>query len=185
MSVTILKLRQQFKVDNPELYAFLLNDENRKLSHFIQSLWDQLCYKGKLSLPQIQGIKSAMKYAEKRTEMDELREVHKDSAVSGNYVGTLKERYDMTLKYTGTKSTTRGFYIHNFIDKFNNNLMTFAQEGHIDNMYSTNGMKLKPGECFTCRATVNRHSINEYDPTNKVKQTVINRVKYNKFLGSK
>ncbi len=44
---------------------------------------------------------------------------------------------------------------------------------------------LREGDCFTCRATVNRHSINAFDPTNKFKQTVLNRIKYNKYLGNK
>ena len=37
---------------------------------------------------------------------------------------------------------------------------------------------------MTCRATVNRHSINDFDPTYKIRQTVLNRIKYNKYLGN-
>ena len=44
---------------------------------------------------------------------------------------------------------------------------------------------LSHGDCFTCRATVNRHSINDYDHSNKIKQTVLNRIKYNKYIGNK
>jgi hypothetical protein len=87
----------------------------------------------------------------------------------------------MTLKYVSGKRTSRGFYIHNFIDKEGNSLMTFASSRVTE--FSPE-LILGEGDCFTCRATVNRHSINDFDPTNKIKQTVLNRIKYNKYLGN-
>ena len=54
-----------------------------------------------------------------------------------------------------------------------------------ERIYLDQEHKLIGGDCFTCRATVNRHSVNDFEPTKQFKQTVLNRIKYNKYLGNK
>jgi hypothetical protein len=91
----------------------------------------------------------------------------------------------MTLKYVSRKSTSRGFYIHNFVDREDNSLMCFSNNRYLYiEGTDTPDTMIKKGDCIACRATVNRHSINDFDPTNKIKQTILNRIKYNKYLGN-
>ena len=66
--------------------------------------------------------------------------------------------------------------------KEGNSLMTFASSRVTE--FSPE-LILSEGDCFTCRATVNRHTVNDFDPSNKFKQTVLNRIKYKQYLGNK
>ena len=122
-----------------------------------------------------------MLYFQKKQDSEKLKEEHKNDLPSGNFVGKEKQRYDMTLKYVSRKDTSRGFYVHNFIDRQGNQLMSFSDNRYL---YHADECMIDKGDVFTCRATVNRHSINDFDPANKIKQTVLNRIKYNKYLGN-
>lgn len=178
-----VKFRSKFISENKELVDWL--QTNRYSNNFLESIYTKIL---RCELPltdkQLQGVKNSMGYMLKKVEQEtvrvELEKVHSDDTPSGAYVGVEKTRYDMTLKFKGTRKTSRGFVIHNFVDKEGNFLMTFANEQLIIEDHS-----IEIGDCFTCKATVNRHSLNEFDPSNKFKQTVLNRIKYNKYLGNK
>jgi glyoxylate utilization-related uncharacterized protein len=173
---------KEFHESYEDVYIFLQDNELREGNHFLQDVWSHLIKKREISIKQINGVQNSMLYHQKKQEREQLREDHKDDTPSGSYVGKEKQRYDMTLKYISWSATSRGFYIHQFVDKHGNSLMCFADSQRI---YLGQEHKLVDGDCFTCRATVNRHSINAFDPTNKFKQTVLNRIKYNKYLGNK
>jgi len=157
-------------------------------NQFIISCSEQLNKNGTLSDRQVEAIQKNMSRFSQFTE----QKIDKDAEPIGAYVGQLRERYDMTLKYVGVNSTKRGFYVHNFVDRNGSSLMCFGEHETIRIAFDPESESravsfhvVEPGDCFTCRATVNRHTINEFyiDPLNKVKQTVLNRIKYNKFLG--
>ena len=99
---------------------------------------------------------------------------------TGKYIGVPKTRYDFTLKLIKTQSTNRGFFVHTFEDRQQNQFICFADKEHID----IERLKLIEGDVFQCRATVNRHSINDFKVEIPIKQTVLNRVKYTKYLGN-
>jgi len=173
---------EEFHKKYEDVYIFLQDNENRENNHFLQDVWSHLVKKREISIKQINGIRNSMMYNQNKIERENLKEFHKDDEPTGSFVGEVKKRYDMTLKYLNGKSTSRGFYIHTFTDRNDNNLMCFSDNERI---YLDQEHKLVSGDCFTCRATVNRHSVNDFDPTNKYKQTVLNRIKYNKYLGNK
>ena len=121
----------------------------------------------------------------------------------GHWVGTTKERYDFTLKLLEQKSTTRGYWVYRMTDKFGNLFIAFdgRENWHLPSTKKgthpdTNGSsqpdgyegdhKMQTGDCFTCKATVNRHDIANYKyggPDSKHKQTVLNRIKLKEFIG--
>jgi len=170
--------------DNREMYSFIL--QNKEDNDFLEAMFDTIGKKGGLSDNQTKGVINSMKYQENLILREQKVELHKNDEPKGSYVGTLKTRYDMVLKFISVKDTSRGFYIQNFLDKSGNHLISFSDNKSIviDDP-SVQFVEIREGDCFTCRATVNRHSINNFNPENKFKQTIINRVKYNKYLGNK
>ena len=183
---------EKFQNDHLDIYNFLCLFENREKNSFLQDVYNHLAKKGEISVKQINGIRNSMMYHQKKIDRENLKEQHKDDEPTGSFVGKEKQRYDMTLKYVSGKGTSRGFYIHNFVDREDNNLMCFSDHEKLqilDNKTETKAdvvyRSLREGDCFTCRATVNRHSVNDFDPTNKFKQTVLNRIKYQRYLGNK
>ena len=179
------KTLQEFQSDHLDIYNFLCLFENRENNNFLQDVYNHLSKKGKISIKQINGIRNSMLYVQKKQDAENLKEKHENDLPNGNFVGKEKQRYDMTLKYISGKSTSRGFYIHTFTDRNGNSLMCFS-----DNRYlyiegiDTPDTMIKKDDVFNCRDKVNRHSINDFDPANKIKQTVLNRIKYNKYLGN-
>ena len=175
------KSLEQFQNDHLDIYNFLCLFENRENNSFLQDVYNHLAKKGEISIKQINGIRNSMLYFQKKQDAEKLKEEHKNDSPSGNFVGKEKQRYDMTLKYVSRKDTSRGFYVHNFVDRQGNQLMSFSDNRYL---YHWDDGIIEKGDVFTCRATVNRHSINDFDPANKIKQTVLNRIKYNKYLGN-
>ncbi len=109
----------------------------------------------------------------------------------GCYVGVPKKRYDFVLKLIDSKSTTRGYHVHNFMDRENNHFLMFGDESlyalpHIEDEDDLMH-KLRKGDVFKVKATINRHNINTFsngpngDP---VKENVINRPKFGQYLGN-
>ena len=181
---SIVELRIDFRKNYKEVYDFLMDLDERGDNAFMQSLYRQFMQYGTLSLKQRESAMNAKQYLINMEKREELKEVHKDDEPMGSYVGTLKTRYDMVLKFISVRDTSRGFWVQTFQDKAGNQLMAFSDTRNIllDGLAP---QTISKGDCFTCRATVNRHSVNDFDPLNKVKQTVINRIKYNKYLGRK
>ena len=123
--------------------------------------------------------------------------------LEGHWVGTEKERYDFTLKLLEQKSTTRGYWVYRMTDKFGNLFIAFdgRENWHLPSTKKgthpdTNGPsqpdgyegdhKMQTGDCFTCKATVNRHDIAKFKygaPDGRHKQTVLNRIKLKEFIG--
>jgi hypothetical protein len=171
----------QLVSDHKEIYTFILAEGIKEENQFLTDVYKQLVKKKELSTIQLNAIRNSMLYYENKDKLEKLR-IENGGNPEGNYVGKEKQRYDMTLKYISGKRTSRGFYIHNFLDKQNNSLMCFSDNERI---YLDQEHKLIGGDCFTCRATVNRHSVNDFEPTKQFKQTVLNRIKYNKYLGNK
>jgi len=168
----------------PEIYKFLHEIvQTEDANDFIKSIWNQIKTNKDISIKQINGVRNTMLYFEKKQKSAELKDKHSDDKPRGLFVGKLSKRYDMTLKYIACRPTSRGYYTLQFIDKDNNYLMCFSNTDRIET--EEQERKLGMGDCFTCRATVIRHTVNDFDPTNKFKQTVINRIKYNKYLGNK
>ena len=99
----------------------------------------------------------------------------------GHWVGKEKGRYDFVLKYLSGNETTRGYCVHNFVDKNGARFLAFQDVKDI----VIEEHELINGDCFTCKATVNRHSINnyKYGSQESFKETVLNRIKYKKYLG--
>ena len=111
------------------------------------------------------------------------------SIPEGAWVGVEKVRYDFVLKYLSGHSTSRGYVVHNFVDKNGARFLAFHDNEtlNVSNGNGTEGAyhELVTGDCFTCKATVNRHSINNYKYGDKepFKETVLNRIKYKTFIG--
>ena len=120
----------------------------------------------------------------------------------GHWVGKEKERYDFVLKLLEQKSTTRGYWVYRMTDKFGNLFIAFDGREEWDLPYTkeftheeqhrkqpegyTGDHRLQKGDCFTCKATVNRHDIANFKyggPDSKHKQTVLNRIKLKEFIG--
>ena len=181
--------RAEFTEKENDLLQWIKTNQN--LNGFVGDIYDQICKNKPLSPRQIEGVRRTMVYTKKKAKQDKLRESNKNILPGGVYVGTEKKRYDMTLKYMGNYETRRGFTVHNFMNKEGAQLMCFADITQIrvdhDFTKGPDGAPhiLSEGDVFTCRATVNRHSINDFDPNNKFKQTVLNRIKYKKYIGNK
>lgn len=177
--------RQERWEETNDLFQWIKTNQN--LNGFVGDIYDQICKDKPLSPRQIEGVKRTMTYIEKKVKQDKLRESNKDILPGGAYVGTEKKRYDMTLKYMGNYETRRGFTVHNFMNKEGAQLMCFSDMTQIRVPFIKNDELhiLSEGDVFTCRATINRHSINDFDPNNKFKQTVLNRIKYKQYLGNK
>ena len=118
----------------------------------------------------------------------------------GHWVGKEKTRYDLVLKYLSGNVTTRGYCVHNFVDKNGARFLAFQDVKYIvieEKNINSFGAPIDPdggetikhelvtGDCFTCKATVNRHGINNYKYGGKepFKETVLNRIKFKKYLG--
>ena len=121
--------------------------------------------------------------------MKTLKHDFKDQA-EGHWVGTKKSRYDFVLKLLEKKSTTRGYFVYRMTDKQGNLYIAF--DGRSDWNLEIPGIgeprTLEHGECFTCKATVNRHDIAHFKyggPDSTHKQTVLNRIKLKSFIGEK
>ena len=120
--------------------------------------------------------------------------------VEGHWVGKTKSRYDFTLKLLEQKSTTRGYWVYRMKDKYGNLFIAFdgrpewlvdnhlikEEEGTItDDDETVSVHPLVNGDCFTCKATVNRHDKANFKyggPDSEHKQTVLNRIKLGKFV---
>ena len=104
------------------------------------------------------------------------------SEPEGHWVGKEKKRYDFVLKYLSGNETTRGYCVHNFVDKNGARFLAFQDVKDI----VIEEHELVNGDCFTCKATVNRHDIANFKyggPESKHKQTVLNRIKLKEFIG--
>tara|TARA_Y100000590_G_scaffold347599_1_gene398266 strand:+ start:76 stop:456 length:381 start_codon:yes stop_codon:yes gene_type:complete len=113
--------------------------------------------------------------------------------IDGHWVGQEKSRYDFVLKLLEKKSTTRGYWVYRMTDRHGNFFIAFdgRDEWPVERIIpGTDGLSatehfLETYECFTCKATVNRHDIAEYkygSPDSKHKQTVLNRIKLGKLI---
>ena len=189
-------ITSKFREQHSEVYKWIIDNQN--INGFIGDIYDRIVRSKPISPRQLQGVKNTMKYLTKKAEREairvELEKVHINDEPNGSYVGTEKKRYDMTLKYISGRTSQRGFTLHNFINKHGQSLMCFSNDSQIrvevdlvgGNPRADMGLHiLGEGDCFTCRATVNRHTVNDFDPSNKFKQTVLNRIKYNKYIGNK
>ena len=108
----------------------------------------------------------------------------------GHWVGKEKKRYDFVLKYLSGNSTSRGNCVHNFKDRNGARFIAFIDASEIlieeeDSGGEFQEHAIKTGDCFTCKATVNRHGINTYKHGSKgtYKETVFNRIKFYKYIG--
>ena len=103
--------------------------------------------------------------------------------LEGNWVGQEKTRYDFVLKYLGGNSTTRGYNVHSFKDRNSNRFLAFLDCEEI--YIGPDCAPFDVGDCFSCKATVNRHGINtyKYGTRNPFKETVLNRIKFKSWLG--
>ena len=105
-------------------------------------------------------------------------------ALEGNWVGKEKTRYDFVLKYLSGHSTSRGYYVHSFKDRNDNRFLSFLDCETIS--IGPDCAPLTEGDCFSCKATVNRHGVNTYKSSvqNPFKETVLNRIKFKAWLGT-
>ena len=105
-------------------------------------------------------------------------------ALEGNWVGKEKTRYDFVLKYLSGHSTSRGYYVHSFKDRNGNRFLSFLDCERI--LIGPDCAPLTEGDCFSCKATVNRHGVNTYKSSvqNPFKETVLNRIKFKAWLGT-
>jgi hypothetical protein len=101
--------------------------------------------------------------------------------IEGHWVGQEKKRYDFVLKYLTGHSTSRGYSVHTFIDKKGARFLAFLDTETL----RVDDHELVNGDCFTCKATVNRHSINnyKYGDQEPYKETILNRMKFGKYIG--
>jgi len=188
--------RSEFRKQHSEVYKWIIDNQN--VNGFIGDMFDRIARSKPITIRQIRGVENTMKYLTKKAETEairvELEKVHINDEPIGSYVGTEKKRYDMTLKYSTGFTSKRGFTVHNFTNKQGQSLMCFSNDSQIrvevelvgGNPRADMGLHiLSEGDCFTCRATVNRHTVNDFNPSHKFKQTVLNRIKYNKYIGNK
>ena len=107
--------------------------------------------------------------------------------IEGNWVGREKTRYNFVLKYLSGHATNRGYYVHSFQDKSGNRFLSFldCETITIPNREHAEDYQISPGDCFSCKATVNRHSVNTfgYETTGAFKETVLNRIIFKAFIG--
>ena len=106
-----------------------------------------------------------------------------NSRLQGNWVGQERTRYDFVLKFLSSNSTTRGYYVHNFQDRKGNRFLAFLDCEYI----KIEDQELSTGDCFGCKATVNRHGINtyKYGDNEPFKETILNRMKFKTYIGKK
>ena len=108
-----------------------------------------------------------------------------ENELKGNFVGTPKSRYDFVLKLTESHSTSRGYHVHKFIDRNDNHYLMFGDETlRVYNQTTDRTHTLKKGDIFKLKATINRHTINKFSPSESYKENVINRPKFGKYLGN-
>ena len=110
-----------------------------------------------------------------------------DAEPTGAWVGKVKKRYDLVLKYLSGNKTNRGFSVHNFEDR---NKCRFTMFSDYSQLYPNSESSTKPlvnGDVVKVRATVNRHSMNtyKYGSSGPFKETVLNRPKWGDLLGNK
>ena len=123
--------------------------------------------------------------------------------LDGHWVGKEKSRYDFVLKLLEKKSTSRGYFVYRMSDLQGNLYIAFdgRSDWNIPDTKKgthpkspgqpvgyTDDHKLHYGDCFTCKATVNRHDIAHFKyggPDSTHKQTVLNRIKLKSFIGEK
>ena len=107
-----------------------------------------------------------------------------DGNLVGNWVGKEKTRYDFVLKYLSGRSTTRGYFVHSFKDRNDNRFLAFLDCETIS--IGPDFDKVSVGDCFTCKATVNRHGTNtfKYGSQDPFKETILNRIKFKSWLGT-
>ena len=107
--------------------------------------------------------------------------------IEGHWVGQEKKRYDFVLKYLTGHPTSRGYSVHTFIDKKGARFLAFLdiETLRVDAVDEVELHELVNGDCFTCKATINRHSINtyKYGKQEPYKETVLNRMKFHAYLG--
>ena len=188
--------RSEFRKQHSEVYKWIIDNQN--VNGFIGDIFDRISRSKDISIRQIRGVENTMKYLTKKAETEAIRveqnKIYAKFEPNGSYVGTEKKRYDMTLKYISGRTSQRGFTVHNFTNKEGQSLMCFSNDSQIrvevelvgGNPRADMGLHiLGEGDCFTCRATVNRHTVNDFDPSNKFKQTVLNRIKYFYYIGNK
>ena len=188
--------RSEFRKQHSEVYKWIIDNQN--VNGFIGDIFDRISRSKDISIRQIRGVENTMKYLTKKAETEAIRveqnKIYAKFEPNGSYVGTEKKRYDMTLKYISGRTSQRGFTVHNFTNKEGQSLMCFSNDSQIrvevelvgGNPRADMGLHiLSEGDCFTCRATVNRHTVNDFDPSNKFKQTVLNRIKYFYYIGNK
>ena len=110
------------------------------------------------------------------------------------WVGKPKQRYDFVLKYLGGNETSRGYTVHKFEDRMGRKLLTYSdyKPESIEVSWDVSAdtlsndtiiRKLKSGDCFTCKATVIRHDINNFKVDIPYKETVLNRAVFGDYLG--
>ena len=117
-------------------------------------------------------------------------EGHAFDEAEGHWVGELKQQYSFVLKYLEMKTTSRGYFVHRFMDKRGAQFIAFDGREKLEVAMSdaSPSKELEPMDCFTCKATVTRHSINTFKygtPNTPYKETVLNRISLGKFLGRK
>jgi hypothetical protein len=115
---------------------------------------------------------------------------HLLSNAGSSWVGREKTRYDFVLKYLSGHATNRGYYVHSFQDKNGNRFLSFldCETITIPNREHAEEYKISAGDCFSCKATVNRHSVNTFrcpPVADAFKETVLNRIKFKAFIGRK
>ena len=113
-----------------------------------------------------------------------------ESLLEGSWVGREKIRYNFVLKYLSGHATNRGYYVHSFQDKSGNRFLSFldCETITIPNREDAVDYLISPGDCFSCKATVNRHSVNTFrcpPVADAFKETVLNRIKFKEFIGRK
>ena len=122
-----------------------------------------------------------------------------ESLLEGSWVGREKTRYNFVLKYLSGHATNRGYYVHSFQDKSGNKFLSFLDCETITIPYSADNIlsdvytedhRISAGDCFSCKATVNRHSVNTFrcpreGSAGAFKETVLNRIYFKAFIGRK
>ena len=124
-----------------------------------------------------------MPYKSQSGDLEEKK--FEGKTIEGHWVGQEKKRYDFVLKYLSGHSTSRGYAVHNFVDKKGARFLAFLDTETLRVEGPAADHELVTGDCFTCKATVNRHGINNYKYGDKepFKETVLNRMKFKKYLG--
>ena len=93
-----------------------------------------------------------------RKFLDQYMEEGQLDSIEGDWVGKEKKRYDFTLKLLEQKTTTRGYFVYRMTDRHGNIFIAFdgRSQWNFENSRTGEIDQLGAGECFTCKATVNR-----------------------------